>query len=91
MCILWYYRRSYALMSPVLSFDFDECYSQGKSLALWEVNMKVASVGISVGSVLTLFFVWELKTLFWSTCFPLNLPYEILFGMFKLSITTLHY
>ena len=57
MCILWYYRRSYALMSPVLSFDFDECYSQGKSLALWEVNMKVASFGISVGSVLTLFCV----------------------------------
>ena len=43
-------------MSAVLSFDFHECYSHGKScLALWEVNMKVASVGISVGSVLTLF------------------------------------
>ena len=78
-------------MSAVLSFDFHECYSHGKScLALWEVNMKVASVGISVGSVLTLFFVWELKTLFWSICFPLNLPNEILFGIFKPSNTTLH-
>ena len=56
MSVLQNYRRSYALMSAVLSFDFHECYSHGKScLALWEVNMKVASVGISVGSVLTHF------------------------------------